>query len=70
MRKTLTTAALVLALSCLAFAGEMHTPPAPAPPPPTNAAQEPTTEATTEGGTQDGMTEVVLDLLTLLPSLL
>ena len=33
MRKTLTTAALLLALSCPAFAGEMHTPGSPTPPP-------------------------------------
>lgn len=34
MRKTLATAALVLALGCPAFAGEMHTPVATQPPPP------------------------------------
>ena len=39
MRKTLATAALVLALGCPVFAGEMHTPPATQPPqPPQQAA--------------------------------
>jgi hypothetical protein len=44
MRKTLTTAALVLALTCPAFAGEMHTPVAPTPTPlqPAGATQWPT----------------------------
>jgi hypothetical protein len=46
MRKTLTAAALVLALSCPVFAGEMHTPaaPTPTPPQPAGATLGPTTD--------------------------
>jgi len=39
MRKTLATAALVLALGCPAFAGDMHTPPVAQPPQPTPPQQ-------------------------------
>ena len=82
MRKTLTTAALLLALSCPALAGEMHTPGSPTPPPPpTSAVQEPTDDATPDGetpapgvtstpGASDILTQTALDLLALLPSLL
>ena len=60
MRKTLTTAALLLAFCCPAFAGEMLTPPAPQQP--SVAAQEPIT--TDEGaGAADTLTQVVLALL-------
>jgi hypothetical protein len=77
MRKTLTTAALLLALCCVSFAGEMHTPGAPAPPPeptPTSAVQEPTGGETLNGeistpGVSDSLTEVALELLAVLPSL-
>lgn len=80
MRKTLTTAALVLALSCPAFAGIMHTPVAPEPPPPQSApaAQEPTTDGemsagatapTADGHMQNGaaatFVQVMLSLLAL-----
>ena len=71
MRKTLMTAALLLALSCPVFAGEMHTPPAPAPTPtPAGATQEPTMEATTEDVTQETYAQLALELLAVLPSLL
>ena len=79
MRKTLTTAALVLALSCYAWAGVMHTPgiqPEPTPTPtPASAVQEPTDDATLNGeihttGASDILTEAALDLLAVLPSLL
>jgi hypothetical protein len=77
MRKTLTTAALVLALSCPAWAGIMHTPPAPEPPPPSqpaSAVQEPTDEATLNGeiptpGVSESLTQIALELLAILPSL-
>ena len=76
MRKTLTTAALLLALSCPALAGEMATPgvTTPPPPPPTGIVQEPT-DAPTVGSiipndTPDSLTQTVLDLLAFLPSLL
>jgi hypothetical protein len=55
MRKTLTTVALLLALSCTAFAGEMSTPPAPTPP---NSTQ-------TQGAPviTDTLIQIVLDVL-------
>jgi hypothetical protein len=67
MRKTLTTAALLLAFSCPAFAGEMLTPPAPQPPSVT--AQEPTGGETLNGeigtpGVSDALTQIALELLT------
>lgn len=75
MRKTLTTAALLLALSCPAFAGEMHTPAAPTPPPPTSATQEPADGVTLNGvistpDESESLTQTVLELLALLPSIL
>jgi hypothetical protein len=75
MRKTLTTVALLLALSCTVFGGEMSTPPAP-PPQPATVVQEPTdTDQEPAGsempnGVSDILTETALDLLALLPSLL
>ena len=76
MRKTMMTAALLLALSCPALAGEMATPGSPAPPPPPpSAVQEPTDDVTLNDdlhtpGVSDILTETALDLLALLPSLL
>jgi hypothetical protein len=76
MRKTLTTAALLLAFSCPAFAGEMGTPGSPAPPPATaNAVQEPTGGETLNGemgtpGVSATLTQTVLKLLAVLPALL
>lgn len=61
MRKILTTAALLLAFSCPALAGEMGIPGAPAPPPANGIIQN---------ESADGLTQTVLDLLALLPSLL
>jgi len=74
MRKTLTTAALLLALSCTALGGEIHIPPAPAPTP-ASAIQEPTDDARPNGeihtpGVSDSLTQIALDLLSVLPSLL
>ena len=69
MRKTLTTAALLLALSCPAFAGEIHTTGAPTPPPqPSSAVQEPTDDATVDGvihtpGVTDALTQTVLAVI-------
>jgi hypothetical protein len=72
MRNTLMTAALLLALSRPAFAGEMHTPPAPVPLQ-ANTVQEPETQATIEDGTQgtfqNSVTQTALELLGVLPSL-
>ena len=76
MRKTLTTAALLLAFSCPALAGEMHTPGSPVPLPPTSTAvQEPTDGETLNGeiatpGVSDTLTQTVLKLLAVLPPLL
>lgn len=78
MRKTLTTAALMLALSCPAWAGIMHTPPAPEPQPtpaPASAIQEPTNEPTFNGeihtpGLSGSLRQTALELLAVLPSLL
>jgi hypothetical protein len=67
MRKTLTTAALVLALSCPAWAGIMQTPPAPEPTP-ASATQEPTDGATLDGemSTPPSLTQIALELLAVL----
>ena len=75
MRKTLTTAALLLAFSCPALAGEMGTPGSPAPPPTSHAVQEPTSGETLNGemgtpGVSDTLTQTVLELLAVLPTLL
>jgi hypothetical protein len=69
MRKTVITAALVLAFCCPALAGEMHTPAAPAPPPPASATPEPAGDEI-PGDVPDSLTEIALELLALLPSLL
>ena len=74
MRKTISVAALLLALTCPAYAGDIQND---SPKPPTNAVQEPTDatqEPTTDGyvpnDAPDSLTQTVLDLLALLPSLL
>ena len=81
MRKTLMTAALLLALGCSTFAGEMHTG-SPQPPPgimhnpsPTSPVQEPAGDVTLNGeiptpGVSDILTETALELLAVLPALL
>jgi hypothetical protein len=73
MRKVISVAALLLALTCSAHAGDM---PNGSPAPPTkfiSADQGSTTDAVTEDGTQDtiqgGVMQTALDLFTLLPSL-
>ncbi len=83
MRKTLGVCLLVLLLTSSASAGIMgNDTPAPPPPQPTTAmqaptdvTQEPTTAATVEDGTQDSLTpgtltQIALDLLSVLPSLI
>lgn len=69
MRKTLTTGLLLLAFSCPALAGEMHTPPAPTSSQ-ANTSQEPTGGEMPNGympnGIDDSLTQVVLDLLAVL----
>jgi hypothetical protein len=75
MRKALTAAALLLALSCPALAGEIGTPGVTAPPPPPSSIVQEPTDAASAGGIMpneapDSLTRAVLDLLALLPSLL
>ena len=80
MRKTLTAAALLLALSCPAFPGEVQNPGAPQPP--TTTQSDATAEAgdialttdpaTTDDVTADGdytytLTEIVLTVISVLP---
>ena len=57
MRKTLTTIALMLALCCTTFAGEMGTPPV-APQPQTNSTQERSADVTT-----DSLIQTLLDVI-------
>jgi hypothetical protein len=75
MRKTLTTAALVLALTCHAWAGIMHTPNSPQPQPtptPESATQEPTAGPTLNGeiqippGVSESLRQIALQLLAVL----
>ena len=58
MRKTLTTAALLLALSCPASAGIMHTPPVASDPPAPTEQQS----ADANTVTTDGLIQTVLDV--------
>jgi hypothetical protein len=77
MRKSLGICLLVLLLTGSAVAGEMPNP-SPAPPPatanavqePTDATQEPTSSGIMPNGVADSLTQSVLDLLAVLPSLL
>ena len=73
MRKTISVAALLLALVCPAHAGEMQNG-APTPNPSTTAIQEPTDGETATGetpaGTADVLTQIVSDVFAVLPSLL
>ena len=66
MRKISLTAALVLALCYSALAGDIHTPPVA--PDPLEPSQEQSVDA--ENDAPDGLTQIALELLTLLPSLL
>ena len=63
MRQSLRVAALVLALGCPVFAGQVPCPPA-APPPPTSAVQVEPDEAQTD--VTASIVKIALDLLTLL----
>lgn len=74
MRKTLGVATLMLAFCCPALAGEMPTPPAPTPPS-ASAIQEPTDGATLNGDMHfpratESLTQITLELLAVLPSIL
>ncbi len=67
MRKTISVAALLLALTCPAYAGDM---PNDSPKPQANAIREPTTDGEMQNDAADRLTEIALDLLAVLPSLL
>jgi hypothetical protein len=71
MRKIISVAALLLALTCPAYAGEIQND---SPKPPTSTAQEPTNGVMTTGDIQndaaDTLTQITLNLLAVLPSLL
>jgi hypothetical protein len=60
MRKTLTTIALMLALCCTTFAGEMGTPPV-APEPQPNSTQEQSTDSNAVA--TDSLIQTVLDVI-------
>ncbi len=70
MRKALSVTALILALTCSVYAGDMpNGTPQPPPPAPSSITQEPTGgEITT--GVPSTLTQVTLDLLATLSSLL
>jgi hypothetical protein len=76
MRKILGISLLVLLLTGSTVAGEMpNLSPAPPPPQPVSAVQEPTDDAMLDGimhtpGVSGSLTQTALDLLALLPSLL
>jgi hypothetical protein len=68
MRKTLSAAALMLALCCPALAGEIPNPPAPQPQGMT--IKEPAIDGEIPtSSVSDSLTEVALELLAVLPSL-
>jgi hypothetical protein len=69
MRKTILTAALMLAFCCPALAGEIATPGTPAPPTHASVTQEPTTDGVMSTTSSGDLTQIALDLLAALPSL-
>jgi hypothetical protein len=73
MRKATSVAALLLALACPAYAGDMPNG-SPTPPHPASVMQEPTDGGTatdeTPACTADVLTQIALDVFAVLPSLL
>jgi hypothetical protein len=71
MGKAIRASALILLLACSAQAGYIPND-APAPPPsqPTNVVQEPTKDGEISNGVAASVTQIALDLLAVLPSLL
>lgn len=72
MRKTISVAALLLTLSCPAYAGDIQND-SPKPPPsamqePTNANQESSLDGIISNDVVESLTQTALDLLALLPS--
>ena len=71
MRKSLGVCLLVLLLTGSAVAGEMpNLSPAPPPSQQTSAVQDPTLDGIMPNGSEDGLTQIALDLLAALSSLL
>jgi hypothetical protein len=68
MRKAISVAALLLALTCSAYAGDMPNG-SPAPPPSANAVQEQETDGDISTMSAGSLTQIALDLLAALPSL-
>jgi hypothetical protein len=62
MRKTISVAALLLALTCSAYAGDIQND-SPAPPKSANTIQEPTTDGDIQNGVADTITDTALTLL-------
>jgi hypothetical protein len=68
MRKTISVAALLLALTCPAYAGDIPND-SPAPPQPTNASQVPTVNGEMQNDAAESLTQITLDLLAALSPL-
>ena len=69
MGKAIRASALILLLACSAQAGYIpNESPAPPPPQPANAVQEPTTDGDIQNDAADTLTQIALDLLAVLPS--
>ena len=66
MRKTISVVALLLALTCPSYAGEMQND---SPKPQANTAQEPTTDGDIPNVTPNRLTEIALELLAALSPL-
>lgn len=66
MRKTISIAALLLALTCTAQAGDMQND---SPKPQANTVQEPTVNGEIQNDAADRLTEIALDLLAALSPL-
>jgi hypothetical protein len=69
MRKTISVAALLLALTCPAYAGDIPNV-TPAPPQTANTTQALDTDGEMQNDAADSLTRIALDLLAVLPSLL
>jgi hypothetical protein len=70
MSKVIRASVLVLLLTCSAQAGWMQNGSPEPPPPPANAVQEPTMGGEMSTDAADSVTQITLDLLAALPSLL
>ncbi len=70
MDKVIRASLLVLLLTCPAHAGWIQNGTPDSTPPPSNVAQEPASDGGIQNSVPDGFTEIALDLLAVLPSLL